>query len=565
MVGGSKAKGYADAAAFLRDLQLISESLKAHKGDLLTRYGQLPRMIRRVEVFGFHLATLDVRQHSDQHDKAVAKLLQIAGVSENYLSLSEEEKTRLLSQELTNPRPLASWDSIEDEHTRNTLAVFQTIRKAQTRLSRQSVEAYIISMTHGISDMLEVLLLAKEAGLVRVSPSGTLVSDIEVVPLFETVDDLRGCGALMTELFGTPIYKSYLEQRGNAQEVMLGYSDSSKDGGYVAANWALYTAQQDLAKAFADAGVKLRFFHGRGGTVGRGGGRASRAILSQPPGSFGGQVRFTEQGEVISFRYALRPIAHRHLEQIVNAVIVATAQSAREADPPEFHAAMEVLSKDARRAYRETVYDDPDFWHFYTEATPIEFISLLTIASRPVFRPGKTLKGIDQLRAIPWNFAWVQSRHILVGWYGLGSALDGFSDKQLLTRMNAEWPFFRTMIDNAQLELVRTHLPTSRLYSERASEGSPSVARIQKEIEDEYERSVSEVLGLSGQEALLATSRTVKATVEFRNPLTFPLNRIQVELMNRWQTLPEEEQSGAYRESVLQSIAGIAAAMQSTG
>ncbi|MEZ0326569.1 MAG: phosphoenolpyruvate carboxylase [Fimbriimonas sp.] len=563
-VGGSSAKGYANVEAFLADLNLIADSLRANKGEFLTKFGQLPRMIRRVEVFGFHLATLDVRQHSDQHDKAVATLLQMAGVSDDYLSLSEPDKTRLLSKELANPRPLASWDSIADDHTRSTLAVFQTIKRAQSTLSRQAVEAYVISMTHGISDMLEVLLLAKEAGLVHVSPSGELKSDIEVVPLFETVDDLQGCGALMAELFRTPIYQAYLQGRGNQQEVMLGYSDSSKDGGYLAANWALYTAQQDLAKAFSVAGVKLRFFHGRGGTVGRGGGRASRAILSQPPGSFGGQVRFTEQGEVISFRYALRPIAHRHLEQIINAVIVATAQSDRiTPDPPEFHGAMERLSVRARKAYRETVYDDPDFWNFYTQATPIEFISLLTIASRPVFRPGKTLKGIDQLRAIPWNFAWVQSRHILVGWYGLGSALSEFTDKELLKRMNSEWPFFRTMIDNAQLELVRTHLPTSRLYTDRID--MPSAQRIQHEIEEEYGRTVSEVLNLTQSDALLATSKTVKATVEFRNPLTLPLNRIQVLLMDRWQTLPEEDQSGPYREAVLQSIAGLAAAMQSTG
>ncbi len=564
IAGEPRAIGYPDAAALLRDLNLIADSLRSHKAEILTQFGQLPRMIRRVEVFGFHLATLDVRQHSDHHDRAVANLLQIAGVSDNYLDLTETEKTALLSKELANPRPLAARDSITDEHTKGILSVFHSIKRAQSKLSRESVEAYVISMTHGISDMLEVLLLAKEAGLVRVSPSGMLESDLEVVPLFETVDDLEACGALMTELFDTPIYRAYLAGRGNAQEVMLGYSDSSKDGGYLAANWALYKAQQELAEAFLNAGVQLRFFHGRGGTVGRGGGRASRAILSQPPGSFGGQVRFTEQGEVISFRYALRPIAHRHLEQIVNAVIVATAQSSKAvADPPEFHVAMERLSIRARAAYRETVYDDADFWDFYSQATPIEFISLLTIASRPVFRPGKTLKGIEQLRAIPWNFAWVQSRHILVGWFGLGSALADCSDKQLLKRMNREWPFFRTMIDNAQLELVRTHLPTSRLYSERV--GTTSVTRIQKEIEEEFERSVSEILNLTETSTLLSGSKTVKATVEFRNPLTFPLNRIQVSLMERWQTLPEEDQPGAYREAVLQSIAGLAAAMQSTG
>jgi phosphoenolpyruvate carboxylase len=363
----------------------------------------------------------------------------------------------------------------------------------------------------------------------------------------------------MTSLFAQPIYRTYLESRRNCQEVMLGYSDSSKDGGYLAANWALYQAQMNLAEACRVAGVKLRFFHGRGGTVGRGGGRASRAILSQPPGSFGGQVRFTEQGEVISFRYGLRPIAHRHLEQIVNAVLLATTNQDRPADPPEFFAAMETIATTSRAAYRKTVYETPSFWHFYSHATPIEFISLLTIASRPVFRPGKTLAGIEQLRAIPWNFAWVQSRHIFVGWYGMGTALQQFPDKELLKRMNVEWPFFQTVLDNAQLELVRTHIPTSRIYARRAgAEGQP----VQQSIEQDYQATVDEIQSATETPSLMARSRTVRATVEFRNPLTIPLNRMQVRLMDLYS---EVEDSHAYQEAMLQTIAGLAAAMQSTG
>ncbi|MBX3118552.1 MAG: phosphoenolpyruvate carboxylase [Fimbriimonadaceae bacterium] len=555
--------GYSSAEAFADDLRLMMESFRENQGELAAEFGELPLLLRRVEVYGFHLATLDIRQHSEEHERAVSALLAAAGVTPAYSELSEADRVALLTQELANPRPLVPADFTTDDRVRNVLDVFDVIKRAKRLLSKDSIQAYVISMTHGISDILEVLLLAKEAGLVHVQPDGSLRSEIDSVPLFETVGDLERGGALMAELYAQPIYRSHLSSRGGCQEVMLGYSDSSKDGGYLAANWALYSAQSELAKASSEAGIKLRLFHGRGGTVGRGGGRANRAILSQPPGSFQGQVRFTEQGEVISFRYALRPIAHRHLEQIVNAVIIASARDAV-SDPPEFHEAMRTISADARDAYRKMVYDDSDFWSFYSQATPIEFISLLTIASRPVFRPGKMLGGMSQLRAIPWNFAWVQSRHVLVGWYGMGTGLQGYANKPLLADMHSRWPFFRTVMDNAQLELVRAHLPTSRMYSARVQPVALGT-RMQGDIEAEYGRSVESILELSGSQELLDSAKTVRATVEFRNPMVLPLNRMQVALMDRWADLPEDEQDGVWREAVLQTIAGLAAAMQSTG
>jgi phosphoenolpyruvate carboxylase len=561
----ARAIAYRNDCELLGDLRLITDSLQRNRGEALTMAGELPRLVRRVEVFGFHLATLDIRQHSDEHEKAVHELLHIARVSDQYRELSETQKIELLASELRNPRPLVSRQIELSPTVRQVLDTFHTIRRARLELGPKTIECAIISMTHGISDLLEVLLLAKEAGLVTIDENDALVSEIDVVPLFETVDDLERCGGLMTEIFGHPSYRQHLESRGNKQEVMLGYSDSSKDGGYLAANWSLYRAQSDLAEVSRQFGIPIRLFHGRGGTVGRGGGRASRAILSQPPRSFQGQVRFTEQGEVISFRYALRPIAHRHLEQIVNAVLIGTMQSSTlPDDPPEFLESMAKVSANARTAYRRTVYDDEGFWSFYSQATPVEFISLLTIASRPVFRPGKALLGIDQLRAIPWNFAWVQSRHVFVGWFGMGSGFVQAESQEVLGRMYRDWPFFANLLENAQLELVRTHLPTSRGYARRV-QPQPLGERLQGVIEKEYAQTESSILAITGSERLLERSKTVKSTVDFRNPMVLPLNRMQVALMDRWEGASDEEQQGVLREAVLQTIAGLAAAMQSTG
>jgi phosphoenolpyruvate carboxylase len=343
----------------------------------------------------------------------------------------------------------------------------------------------------------------------------------------------------------------------------------------VAANWSLHSTQARLADICRAEGVTLRFFHGRGGTVGRGGGRASRAILSQPPGSFSGQVRFTEQGEVISFRYGLAPIAHRHLEQIAYAVLLASgprAQSQQEA--PEWHDAAREMADVSREKYRALVYDDPDFWHFYTHATPIPHISRLTIASRPVFRPGHQ-QGAEHLRAVPWVFAWVQSRYVIPGWYGLGTAMerfaapDGAPDDARLARlqeMYEQWPFFRTVIRNAQLELKRAHLETAEWYAHRA-EPRELADRMHGLIKDEYDRTSDWILRVTGQKELMEAALVVRRTVEFRNPVTAPLSKLQVALLRTWEGLPDEdtEETRAWRDAILLSIIGLAAAMQSTG
>lgn len=571
------AAAYLRAEAFLEDLQVIQRSLRAGNAVLAADTGPLAHLVVQVRTFGFHLAALDVRQHSEEHEKVVGELLAEAGVlpaGTPYAELPEAEKLELLTREILNPRPLLPRDWQGSDTARRILQVFEVMRHAQHAVAAEATSTYIISMTHGASDLLEVLLMAKEEGLVRcrIGADGpVLESDLDVVPLFETIDDLQGCGELMRELFGNRAYKLQLAARKQFQEIMLGYSDSSKDGGYVAANWSLHSTQARLADICREEGVTLRFFHGRGGTVGRGGGRASRAILSQPPGSFSGQVRFTEQGEVISFRYGLAPIAHRHLEQIAYAVLLASgphAQSQQEA--PEWHDAAREMADVSREKYRALVYDDPDFWHFYTHATPIPHISRLTIASRPVFRPGHQ-QGAEHLRAVPWVFAWVQSRYVIPGWYGLGTAMERFAAEDesrlaLMKEMYEQWPFFRTVIRNAQLELKRAHLETAEWYAHRA-EPRELADRMHGLIRDEYDRTSDWILRVTGQKELMEAALVVRRTVEFRNPVTAPLSKLQVALLHTWEGLPDEdtEETRAWRDAILLSIIGLAAAMQSTG
>ena len=560
--GGEGLRAYARPQDLLRDLRLVQASLRHNRAAEVANEGRLPHLVRQVEAFGFHLAPLDIRQHSDEHAKAMDEILAHAGSLEPgaYKALPEEEKIALLRRELQQKRPLLFPEAELSEDARRVLNVFRVVRHARQTLGPQVVQAYIVSMTHGVSDLLEVLLFAKEAGFAP--------GELDVVPLFETIEDLHHSGDLVRALLADPVYRVHLQARGGAQEIMLGYSDSSKDGGYLAANWSLQSTLAALANVSRETGVPFRLFHGRGGTVGRGGGRANKAILSQPAGSFGGKIRFTEQGEVISFRYSLPPIAHRHREQIVSACLLATAGQGNPGAEAEYGPDLDELEETSRAAYRALVYEDPEFWSFYSQATPIEFISLLPIASRPVFRPGKALTGIEGLRAIPWNFAWVQSRTTLVGWYGLGTALEKYAEGrpdrlERLRTMFREWPFFRNVVDNAQLELARAHLPTARLYANHVD--PPALGqRLQGVIEDEYRRTERMILAITGQQRLLESARVVRSTVEFRNPSVMPLSVMQVALMEKWPSL-EESETERWREPMLQTIAGIAAAMQSTG
>jgi phosphoenolpyruvate carboxylase len=547
---------YTDPQHLRAELVLIQRSLRENYAGAVADFGALPQLIRRVDGFGFHLAPVDVRQHSEEQGRAIAEMFAAAGVTENYADLDEDAKIGLLTTELENPRPLLPPGFERSETVHRVLEVFHVIRRAHRDLSSHAVVAYIVSMTHGVSDLLEALILAKEAGIPHA---------LDIVPLFETIDDLHGSAILLRSLFSNLAYQTHLAKRGGTQEVMLGYSDSSKDGGFLAANWALQKTLADIASLQQELHVPIRLFHGRGGTVGRGGGRANRAILSQPAGSFSGKIRFTEQGEVISFRYSLPPIAHRHLEQIVSAAILAAYGLGTTGAESRYAEIMDRLEESSRQAYRKLVYETEGFWRFYTLATPIEHISLLPIASRPVFRPGQGITGIEGLRAIPWNFAWVQNRATLVGWYGLGVALSEIAAEpggaEKLQEMHREWPFFRNVVANAQLELGRAHRETFRLYAAR----DPQDPEITAAIEQEYERSIEMVLLVTEQRRLMEHARMVRNTIEFRNPEVMPLSVMQLRLMDRWASLSETEQAGPYREAMLQTIAGLAAAMQSTG
>lgn len=559
--GAPDAWAYRDDTEFLSDLETVDAALRRNHATAIADTGDLAHLIHQARTFGFHLASLDIRQHSDVHATAVGEILHLAGVlpvGTRYADLPEEAKVALLTSELRSPRPLVAIDAPLSDLSREVLNVFHVVRRARRELSARSVTCYIVSMTHGVSDLLEPLLLAKEAGL---------RGEIDFVPLFETIDDLARSGDLMTRLFNTPEYRLHVASRAEFQEIMLGYSDSSKDGGFLAANWALQDTQAKLAAVCASAGVRLRLFHGRGGTVGRGGGRANRAILSQPPGSFDGRIRFTEQGEVISFRYGLAPIAHRHLEQIVSASLIAASGIEPSVEPESWKAALREMAAHSRSVYRAMVHEDPSFWTFFAQATPIAHISRLPIASRPVSRSGTAITTVDDLRAIPWVFAWIQSRYIVPGWYGLGSALQWYAaDKTQrlaeLQQMYRDYRFFRAVVDNAQLELTRTSLETAQHYAARVSPADLGAA-LHDRIAAEHSRTVDWLLKVTGQqERLMEHAPVVRATVALRNPLVVPLSLLQVALMDAADRDPSPDR---WREPLLLSITGIAAAMQSTG
>lgn len=546
----------------LANLSGIEKTLHASNNSAFASTGLFPRLLRIIRAFPGGIIPLDIRQHSDEHVSAISELFCATGELDSanaYLQLDESEKVALLLKEISNPRPMVDQSWRGSSSCEATRKIFRTIKKAHKQFGPSSINCYIISMTHGLSDLLEAVVLAKDSGLLHYQ-KGNPETSIDFVPLLETIDDLEFGNSLLQELFSNPLYLSILNSRARRQEVMLGYSDSSKDGGYFTANWSLHKAQADLSQIAKDHSIILRFFHGRGGTVGRGGGRANKAILSQPSGSFCGDIRFTEQGEVISFRYSLRPIAHRHLEQIASACLAGAARKTQSgATNPEFRQAAETISQASKTAYRDLIYNDPQFLEFYLAASPIEFISKLSIASRPVMRPGKKLDSLDGLRAIPWNFAWVQSRYVVPGWYGLGTGLATIPIDQLQT-MFSEWPFFATVIENAELELTRAHLETAKLYSSLVPDQALA-DKFHSRISEEFNLTKSLILQIKQTKELMANSKVVRQTVEFRNPITLPLNLMQTHLIQKMRSKP----SADIEQALLQTIAGLAAGMQSTG
>ncbi len=555
------------AADFRADLDLVAEGLNAAGLDIIVADGPLADLRVQIEAFGFHLAALDLRQHSRVHEAAVADLLRLAGVTDDYASLDEEGRLEVLAAELRNPRPLRAPGVDVGEDTNRVLSVLDVARRALER-EPESIGSYIISMTDAVSDMLEVLLLLKEAGLWRMAPDGTVTCLLDVVPLLETVADLDHGEALLDQLFSHPIYVRQLVARGRMQEVMLGYSDSNKDGGYWQANWALHKAQGAIARVCKRFGLDLRLFHGRGGTVGRGGGRANQAIRAMPPESQTGRIRFTEQGEVISFRYAHPGIARRHLEQIIHAQLGALAEAPNSADfegPTEDDTRdlMQQIADTSMTAYRALI-DDPAFWPWYLQATPIEHIAGIPMASRPISRKAASEVDFDGLRAIPWVFAWTQPRYTVPGWYGVGTALvqtmSNSEQAERLRAMHAEWPFFQAVVGNALREMARARFIMAERYAALAD------GRQHERIAAEFERAERSLLGITGQERLLAHSPVIEKSIHLRNPYTDVLNLVQLELMQRWRSGGREgDEAEALKEALFISLNGIAAAMQSTG
>jgi phosphoenolpyruvate carboxylase len=559
------AVAYRRASELLADVRLLASALRG-AGAWRLAEGAVHDIERRLEIFGFHLARVDVRQHSAVNAAAIAEVLRASGVAEDYLSLPEAQRADLLARELGNPRPLVPPQAAWSPATAEVLALFRTIARAHAELGKEACDVYIVSMTAGASDLLTPLLFAKEAGLFFPSRAGRPAqSALQVVPLFETIDDLHRCASLMRDLFALPAYAEHLDAWGRRQQIMLGYSDSNKDGGFLTANWELYRAQGGLAQACREAGVELTLFHGRGGAIGRGGGPASRAIGAQPPGALNGRLRLTEQGEVAFTRYAHPAIAHRHLEQLAHSVLTASLRASTASEPrAEWQSSMQSASDEARRRYRRLVYDDPEFIRYFRAATPIDAVSGLRIGSRPARRRGGD--RIEDLRAIPWVFSWTQSRHGLPGWFGLGTALASAagSDDSRLAEMYREWPFFRSLVDNAQLGLGRSDLAVARLYSRLAP--TELHERVFGQVVDEWARTERALLAATGQAAILDASPVLKRSIRLRNPYVDPISFVQVTLLRRLRELKDEDQNGdSLRRLAALSVNGVAAGLQSTG
>ncbi|MBL8302809.1 MAG: phosphoenolpyruvate carboxylase [Ideonella sp.] len=574
---------YTSADEFLADLKLIEASLLAHHADALAE-PRLRPLIRAVQVFGFHLATVDLRQSSDKHELVVAELLKTARLEADYSALDEAARRTLLVGLLNDARPLRVHGARYSDHSRAELAIFEAAGQMLARYGREAMRHYIISHTEAVSDLLEVLLLLKETGLLRGTLDGegaaAAVSPLIVVPLFETIGDLRQAAPIMAEFYALPGIVGLIERSGAEQDVMLGYSDSNKDGGSFTSNWELYRAETALAEMFAvlgrEHGITLRLFHGRGGTVGRGGGPSYQAILAQPPGTVNGQIRLTEQGEVIASKYAHPEIGRRNLETLVAATLEATLLHPTKSAPKAFLDAAAEISDASFAAYRKLVYETPGFTEYFFSATPIREIAELNIGSRPASR--KATRAIEDLRAIPWSFSWGQCRVALPGWCGFGSAIEAFLGPEagrrkerlaLLQRMHKQWPFFRTLMSNLDMVLAKSDLAIASRYVELV-EDKKLGKRIFALIQAEWQRTDAALTAITGDAQRLASNPALARSIEYRFPYLDPLNHLQVELMRRYRRYPpggapDDPAFGKVQRGIHISINGVAAGLRNTG
>lgn len=552
---------YEDAAAFAADLGVIHDSLAANKSEALTE-GRLRRLRRAVDSFGFHLASLDMRQNSSVHDETVAELFEAAAPGTGYADLAEDDRVALLAQELSTRRPLMRPFWTYSEATAKELAILHAARDGHKRFGRQALPTAIVSNTQDVSDLLEIAVLLKEAGLI--TPEGT--SAVNVVPLFETIADLRNCVGIVDRLLSIPAYRALVDSLGGTQEIMLGYSDSNKDGGYLTSGWELYKAETGLIELCARHGVKLRLFHGRGGTVGRGGGPSYEAILAQPAGAVDGQIRVTEQGEIISSKYTNPELGRRNLEILASACLEASLNRPGDEDVPgDYLATMEELSNAAFAAYRDLVYETPRFDEYFWSSTVIKEIATLNIGSRPASR--KALGRIEDLRAIPWVFSWSQCRLMLPGWYGFGSAigsmLDASRDEGLarLRAMYRDWPFFRAQLSNMDMVLAKTSLAIASRYAELV-EDEALRTEIFGRIRDEHALTVRAVLRITENDTLLADNPLLSRSIANRFPYLDPLNHLQVNLLREYRNRNENPK---ILRGIQLTINGIAAGLRNSG
>ena len=554
------AEPYATPAEFRADLDTIATSLATHGATPLAPR-RLDPLRRAVDVFGFHLAVVDLRQHSAVHEQVIAELLSRARVADDYSSLAEPARIELLARELAGPRLLASPHLEYSPRIVSELDILRTAAEIHSRYGAEALPNYVISKCESASDVLEVAILLKEVGLVH----GESLA-LNIVPLFETIDDLARCGDIMSDAFGIPIYRAMVEGRGRWQEVMLGYSDSNKDGGYLTANWALYRAEMLLVDAFRAAAMKLRLFHGRGGTVGRGGGPSYEAILAQPAGSVVGGLRITEQGEIIASKYSDAELGRRNLEALVAATLEASLEDTERlgSRAERYFAIMDALSSHAFRAYRALVYETPEFPAYFRASTPIAEIGELNIGSRPASRNASA--RIEDLRAIPWVFSWAQCRLMLPGWYGFGTAVDAWQNEHPrglaeLADMHARWPFFRSVLSNMAMVLAKTDLAVASRYAELFADATVRET-IFARIAGEHERSVRHCLRITQQSSLLEDNPTLERSIRNRFPYLDPLNHLQVELLRRYRAGETDVRT---RRAIHLTINGIAAGLRNSG
>ncbi|MXX51653.1 MAG: phosphoenolpyruvate carboxylase [Chloroflexi bacterium] len=554
---------YQSSRGFLRDLLQVQDSLKAH-GGMRAALGAVQRLVRKLRLFGLHLAPLEVRENAELHSAALDEIFARYAICENYQALPEAEKQALLSAEIRSRRPLfpQEIDSFSDG-TQSIIRTWRMISAAHDRYDAIVIDSVIASMSQQPSDVLAMLLFANEVGIDR---------DITIVPLFETIDDLFRAPQIMQQLFTNAEYQAYLQaragKRGLRQQIMIGYSDSSKDGGYLASNWNLYHAQQLLTETCVAHGISLELFHGRGGSIGRGGGPTNRAILSQPPESLRGGVKITEQGEVIAYRYSNRGIGQRHLQQVLNAVLIGMGTQEQRHVPAHYFEAMQQLSELSRACYQQFVYASEGFIDYWQQATPIRELSRMQISSRPAKRAERA--GFSAMRAIPWMFSWMQSRAIVPSWFGVGSAFEAFAEQDdaglpLLQKMYRGWAFFQAVIDNAQLDVAKADMGIAALYASLV-EPPELRERFFGRIKAEHARSSDMIMRVTQQDTLLANMPAIQTSIQRRNPYVDPLNFMQVALLRELRGLDEDDPSwGAVLDATLATINGIAAGMKTTG